>query len=359
VMCDHYKLYKVQEELKYGDLTATLDCIKDLGTPSVMISGGEPLANPNLFRLLQYGKSIGLQFGLLTNGVKLGGEPLTETEATIIRDTCSWVQLSIDSFNAKTYEAIRNANCLETARQSLHRIVQAGMKNVEVCFTIQKRNVCELPDFPSAAGNVVPTSVPIRFKFAHGNGPFLCTETELQEALRDASRENFRSNLPYLMDMIDKKHFEYSDIAQGSPLKSRMSEFHALQYTCKVLRLTCKINANGDVYPCCFLFDDNRTLSGFRDEFRLGNLKSPSGAVMPPKGGENPLKTIWQGEKIQSLAKRNLPVHPDACNYCTRHFYQNEFLNVLEKRFEEYRNAGLAEKWAGQNKQDSAEAFWV
>jgi MoaA/NifB/PqqE/SkfB family radical SAM enzyme len=359
-MCTHYDLFDSKNELNDTDLKHVLDCIKDLGTKAVIISGGEPLARPGLFGLLQYGNQIGLSIGLLTNGVKKAGASLDDMEAGIISQTCSWVQVSIDSFDQSTYEIIRGGKHLQSALDSLHKIDNAGLEKLEVCFTIQKDNLDELPTIHEKIAALLPRSVPVRFKFAHGPGrDFLCADSEHLKDVFKGMQGNKQANFDYLTSMINE-YFSYEGISQGQPLRETMIRYGAQEYyTCQVLHLTCKIDAKGDVYPC-FLFDDNNSRnSSIRNRYRIGSLRAAAGPVMGPSPS-NKLAQIWyENERLRLLRRDSLPVDREACNFCTRHFYQNEYLNKLYKFFKDHQYSGVVEDLAKLSDLENSPTFWV
>jgi MoaA/NifB/PqqE/SkfB family radical SAM enzyme len=360
-MCDHYKLSRQNPpDLTDNELKYTLKCIKDLGTRSVIISGGEPLARTSLFSLLEYGKGLGLHLGLLTNGIKKGDESISAEEARIIASTCAWVQMSIDSFDETTYAQIRRGGHLTTALDTLEQITKAGLSDVEVCFTIQRENIEELSTVQRKIESLLPASVSVRFKFAHGpsnDREFLCLPAQLRENTREIVPENLQANFSYLFKMINDGHFDYEGIAEGAPLKTAMVMYQQKGYKCQVLRLTCKIDAKGDVYPCCFLFDDNSAASQIRTLHKLGSLRSDrTGHIMDPDQYENALIKIWyENDRLKLHRNIVLPVDVDACKYCTRHFYQNSFLNESFHIFQDYPYSGVIEELASTEVDD----FWL
>lgn len=367
-MCDHYKIFQKKEELTDSEIFCVLDMIHHMGTRFVIISGGEPLARESLVDILNHAKKIDLKVGLLTNGVKLDYSPIEKLLAETIADICCWVQLSIDSFNPETYESIRGGNHLECALSSLHSLLKAGLSNVEVCVTIQKDNIGEVLGMLERRSEILPPSVPLRFKFAHGpvNGrDFLFSENQLDLLIKSISQQDLNySNWDYLISMIDNHHFDHRNMPYGKPLESKMKDFAIRGYMCHALRLTCKINANGNVYPCCFLFDDNFADSQIRSNYFLGSLRSKhAGRVLSPysHGADNLLKNIWcKSDKLNTLRKSILPVDSEACVYCTRHFYQNDFINKLWHLLDEGKLFGLSVELTQHISMDQEPGgFWV
>ena len=146
--------------------------------------------------------------------------------------------------------------------------------------------------------------------------------------------------------MINDDFFDIKGLAEGAPLKERMIEYNNKSYTCQALKLTLKIDAYGEVYPCCFLFDDNFAKSSFRENYILGSLKTKGGIVMPIENDiqNNILFNIWKNnELLNKLRKKHLPIDREACNCCIRHFYQNEYLNILWDLFTNYQKYGILE----------------
>jgi MoaA/NifB/PqqE/SkfB family radical SAM enzyme len=382
-MCDHYNLHR-KDDLSTNDIKAILDSVRALGTKNIIISGGEPLSRSDIFEILKYARGpftehntqssaaienndctrTGLNIGLLTNGVKTNGEKLSEDECKIIKDACSWVQISIDGFEKDVYKSIRGHDYLEVALDTVSKLHHLGHKGLEVCYTIQAANIKELSDV-SAIKNKVPLDIPIRFKFAHGparDKDFLCKDSDLKDFITKWTLNDSRFNYPYLTSMLTDKYFDYEGVSSGRPLKGKMEEFYLRKYQCKALDLTVKIDPKGDVYPCCFLFDDNNSKSQFREKYLLGSLMGPAGKILPTKPSEdlNPLSKIWfDNKKLDDLRTQVLPVDPEACSYCTRHFYQNEYMNIAESIFKEYDRYGVAEYFIEESKKQKEGAVWV
>jgi MoaA/NifB/PqqE/SkfB family radical SAM enzyme len=362
IMCDHYNLGKKEEkEMDTSAWRKTLDEIYGLGTRSVVISGGEPLMRKDIFEILEYGKNIKLNIGLLTNGVKKGGSFLTDDEAKCISHSCSWIQVSIDSFKQEKYSQIRGGDYLKTALDSVKKITHHyddERRSIEICFTIQRDNIgevqCRRDISKQEILKDIPDRVPIRYKFAHGpvNGKIYLCETEKLEELKTRlvsivkekkceQRDCHLCNIGYLNKMItEDKYFDIHDLSVqggGMPLRQTMTKYHERKYTCQVLRLTCTIDPNGNVYPCCFLFDDNREVSETRDLSKLSTIAA-----------------VWcDNSRLKEFRNEGLPIilndsSASACSYCTRHFYQNEFLNEINKVFTNCN--GVAEKFIEENK---------
>lgn len=331
VMCNHYKINS-QNELTQPEIENILWYINDMGTKNVIISGGEPLNNENCLDILEYGKSKGLNLGLLTNGIKKDGYSITQNDARRIAKSCDWVQLSIDSFNPVTYKLIRNAE-LSLVLESLENLRREGA-NVEICFTIQQLNIEEAIQIMRDRKGSLTFGFPIRFKFAHGfdpDGKFL-PRIEQIRAFREECINKDRHNSKYIDEMFYKRYFSVEDVAEGSPLKRRNMFFNQKKYYCHVLDYSCKIDSVGDIYPCCYLFDDNQgEKSELRSQHKIGSLRQ-DGSVRPFRETQTNIlyDTLFNKKRLEMFKRERIPIQEKACNKCTRHFYQNEFLNELD-----------------------------
>jgi len=335
VMCNHHKISSTYE-LSTDEIKNILQCISYWGTKNVIISGGEPLNHKDCLEILKFGKELELNLGLLTNGIVRGNEPISAVDARKIKESCEWVQLSIDSFDKETYKKIR-VNEYSIVEESLKNLKNEDV-NVEICYTIQSLNIDEAIKIVKGETTPSTNGVPIRFKFAHGpnNNNFLVEETKIIQFRQTCSTHGSKYNGKYLNNMFRNGYFTPEDISKGKPLKTKNKQFHDKNYNCQIMNYSFKIDALGEIYPCCFLFDDNQgENSAIRSNFKLYELRK-NGKVDAPTEEESKeiLKNIL-GE-IGTYKTDKIPINEEACSYCTRHFYQNEFLNELENIVKEY-----------------------
>ncbi len=364
IMCNHNEI--TSTEITTQDIKRILDYINDLGTKNIIISGGEPLCHKDCIDILSYAKNDAkLNVGLLTNGLPQGAKPLTAEEANSLCKTCDWIQISLDSFNKEIYEKIRCGANFDSVKKSILELEKAGdiyNTNIEICYTIQHENISE-------AIKIIKNEIDfdfkskVRFKFAHGpdpNNKFLLNndddEKKLTEFVRNCN-ESQRFNTKYLRDMFYHNYFDKDNVLKGSPVENKTKEFTRKNYKCHVIRYTCKIDATGNVYPCCFLYDDNQGENSIlRKKHCKGKLFDKyTKSVMPLNElTENPLKAIWER---MATEYNEIPLDDTACYNCTRHFYQNEILNKLEEIIDD--QVGAKEIYEEIFSEEEQEKFWL
>ena len=350
IMCNHHEI-KSPNELSRNELERVLHYIKDIGTQNIIISGGEPLFKIFCIDIIEHAKKVHkLNVGLLTNGIKNGGKSISAEDAKRLKALCDWIQLSIDSFNPDIYKNIRKID-FSIVENSLKNLENENL-NLEICYTLQKKNIDEAISI--IKGEIAkPTSIPIRFKFAHGpdnQERFLLSEDvdKIKDLLKHC-KDSEQYNTKYLLEMFTKDFFTVEDVAIGIPLNTRNKHFRFNGYKCHILNYSCKIDAEGNLFPCCYLFDDNQgEISKIRTTHKLGSLRSNSGVVELIENGHNKLKEIlFDSNMLVPYKNATIPIEEKACNNCTRHFYQNEFLNKLEMIAKKYDDINYEHKVEG------------
>jgi MoaA/NifB/PqqE/SkfB family radical SAM enzyme len=352
-MCSYYGRAK-SETLKTEDLFSLLSDIRAMGSRSVIISGGEPLVHDKFVELLAHANKIGLKVGILTSGIM---HPARNSDVEIdkvcdaIARYSSWVQISMDSFSREEFANIRRGGELNACASFVRKLKEERkFSAIEVCCTIQRGNVRQLIDqgLASHLAQIIPQGVPVRFKFAHSvwtdsaetpdprDKAFLLSEDELRE-LRQSWAEGSgfgartETNRTYVLQNLTQPAI--SDLAKGLPARRLLATLE--NRPCQAIKHTLFIDCNGDIYPCCYLFNDNASDWRPREDFRIASWKEEY-----DQGGPDALTRIWRCQRYKEVREKMLPVHPIACGRCTRHMHQNVFLNEVEESFVRYLNDG-------------------
>ena len=112
------------------------DCAR-LGIKAIEFTGGgEPTVHPDCYEILEYAQNLGLETGLVTNGVRL--KPHTCIE------NLTWLRISVDAGTPETYEAIRESRKWPTVMQNLKYAGSLTKPLVGVGFVTTRENYKEL-----------------------------------------------------------------------------------------------------------------------------------------------------------------------------------------------------------------------
>jgi MoaA/NifB/PqqE/SkfB family radical SAM enzyme len=353
VMCDHYTISN-NRSMSQDELLNVYDYINNIGVKNVIISGGEPLAEEFCLKLIEeiYGK-YKFNIGLLTNGIKKNGIPIDLNDALVLKEKCKWVQVSVDSFSDNIYESIRGGNSLNIVKESINNLERVDL-NYEICYTIQKKNIDEAFEIFFGEMPFALKNKRVRFKFAHlisrdidmcdfiiGNGS---KNKEKISNLFNRSINTGWNNISFLREMFLKKYYNFDDVLAGTPVSSKLGEFNSSNYRCFIPYFICKIDAEANVYPCCFLCDDNSgNDSKVRKDSLLGSLRDNNfgkvqGLVVNNEKS-NKLREILE-TNFQGIKYYKIPVNDFACKNCTRYVLQNAFFNKIDKIYDKYKNIG-------------------
>lgn len=139
-MCGHWK----RKELHQADLPRLirfLQLAKDhLRLETVGLTGGDPMAHPELDVLLRWLIRNDVRFGIVTAGY------VPEEKSTAQLQRAKWVRVSLDAVDEKIYSKTRGGHItFSQVEDSLIRMMKAGV-NVQFGITINEINSLHLPD---------------------------------------------------------------------------------------------------------------------------------------------------------------------------------------------------------------------
>jgi MoaA/NifB/PqqE/SkfB family radical SAM enzyme len=134
--CDYWRHGRT--DMTLDSLRRWLPGLERLGTQLVLLSGGEPLLNPQWEQIAELLSSRGMKLWLLTSGLALG------KHAHRCAELFDSITVSLDGANSQTYEAIRGLDAFEHVCSGIRSAVELGAR-VSVRVTIQRSNYSEVP----------------------------------------------------------------------------------------------------------------------------------------------------------------------------------------------------------------------
>ncbi len=140
--CDYWRHGRA--DLNFAAVARLLPSLARLGTELALISGGEPLLNPEWAEIAQLLRDHGIKLWLLTSGLSLAKHA---RRAAALFDT---ITVSLDGTNRATYAAIRGLDAFENVCQGIRAAAAAGA-SVTTRVTLQRANYRELPRFVELA----------------------------------------------------------------------------------------------------------------------------------------------------------------------------------------------------------------
>ena len=252
VTCDYWR--HGTKDVSLESVERMLPSLAALRTRAVLLSGGEPLLNPEWDDIAALLKSRGLALWLLTSGLSLAKHARRAAE---LFDS---ITVSLDGTRAETYAAIRGVDAFDKVCEGIRAVAAAGVPT-SVRVTLQRENYRELLAFVALArelGAVQVSFLAVDVSNAHA---FARRDDAIPElALRAADIATFEA----LLDTLEREHvddFRARFIAE-SPFKLRrirdyfaalcgLGDFPAVR--CNAPEFSAVVGADGRVAPCFFI----------------------------------------------------------------------------------------------------------
>lgn len=252
VSCDYWR--NGRADLNLAAVKALLPDLAELQAQVVLISGGEPLLNPEWPEIAQLLRANGLRLWLLTSGLSLA------KHARRVASLFDAITVSLDGTDHATYRTIRGVDAFEKVCEGVRSAAALGAR-LGVRVTVQRANYRQLPQFVElsrelGAQQLSYVAVDVANSHAFGRHRDFLSDLALQP-----------SDLPVLEQIIDDMERSHSaDFRSGliadSPRKlRRIHQYFAAvcglaQYPpvhCNVFDYSAVIDATGHVSPCFFI----------------------------------------------------------------------------------------------------------
>lgn len=252
VTCDYWR--HGRETMTLESVARLLPSFERLETQTVLLSGGEPLLNPEWASIARLLRANGLKLWLLTSGLSLA------KHASQAVQYFENITVSLDGTDSATYLAIRGVNAFDKVCEGIRKAADCGVAP-GIRVTLQRGNFRQLPAFVDlaktlGAGSVSFLAVDIANPHAFGR-----TESFQDDlALRGDDLAVFDSLLTHL-ERDRPEDFRSGFIAE-SPQKLRriLQYFAAIQHQsayppvrCNAPEFSAVIGATGQVQPCFFI----------------------------------------------------------------------------------------------------------
>jgi MoaA/NifB/PqqE/SkfB family radical SAM enzyme len=252
VSCDYWRHGKADATLE--SVTRVLPDLRRLRTRVALLSGGEPLMNPEWQAMAAALRNAGVDVWLLTSGLALA------KQADAVASLCDSVTVSLDGTNAATYQAIRGLDAFDKVCEGVRALV-ARDAAVNLRVTLQRANYRELPEFVSLARRLGVAQV-----------SFLAVDVGNPHAFARSGGDQLplaltRQDLPLFAELIDALErgfphdFHTRFIAESATKLRRIHQYFAALnglddfpvVRCNAPEFSAVIDAQGRVAPCFFI----------------------------------------------------------------------------------------------------------
>ena len=252
VTCDYWR--HGRNDMDLAAVIRLLPSLAALNTEMVLLSGGEPLLNPEWAAICELLGRRGLKVWLLTSGLALA------KHARRAADLFDAITVSLDGTDASTYAAIRGLDAFDKVCEGIRAAAALGTPP-SIRVTVQRANYRQLPAFVELAKRLGARQVSFLAVDIANPHAFGRTSPVISDlALRPDDLRRFEQTL----DSMEQDHLEdfLSGFIAESPQKLRriLHYFAAVRGTgpypsvrCNAPEFSAVIGAAGQVQPCFFI----------------------------------------------------------------------------------------------------------
>ena len=252
VTCDYWR--HGSADLSLASVSRLLPSLAALHPDTVLISGGEPLLNPDWAEIAALLRAQGMKAWLLTSGLSLA------KNVTKVAPLFDRVTVSLDGTDRETYRAIRGLDAFDTVCLGIQKATAAGI-DVGLRVTVQRANFDKLTEFVRLARRMRVREISflaadVANPHAFGRSTTFAADVALHEA-----------DLPVLERALDSMERDCkTDFARGFIAESPKKLRRILQYysavcgrasyppvRCNAPEFSAVIEADGRIRPCFFI----------------------------------------------------------------------------------------------------------
>ncbi|WP_459862176.1 radical SAM protein [Endothiovibrio diazotrophicus] len=274
------------------------DDAKRIGVRSIALIGeGENTLNPALADVVRHGKSIDLDLGLATNGIRMRSEDMPT-----LLDSLVWIRFNISASSQESFGRIHQVNRFEQVIDNIRSLVEhkrerGSTTTIGMQMVLVKDNVNDVVPLARLGRECGVDYLVVKPCSDTYDGD-LDSPTGMYAGLGDLFREaeSFATE-------------DYSVIIKWSKLGNEGIKDYPV---CFGTQFIIAISGNGDVFPCGHWFNIRR------DEFLMGNVV------------EQGLEAIVKSDRYWEVQERiqKVNVNRDCESNCRQH-YVNQFLDQL------------------------------
>jgi heme b synthase len=244
-----------QGELGTEEALRLLDQIAEVDKPIIILTGGEPLLRPDIFKIARYGTDLGLRMVMALNGTLITAKGARQLlEAGIQR-----ISISLDGSSPEAHDRFRKVNgAFEGALKGIDLLKKIGL-DFQINTTITKTNLDQIPKIQQLAVDLGAVAHHIFLLVPTGRGKYI-VDQEIDAAEYESTLNWFydqRERTPLQLKATCAPHY-YRILRQrakqdGLSVSFQTHGLDAVTRGCLGGIGFCFISHRGIVQPCGYL----------------------------------------------------------------------------------------------------------
>ena len=232
-----------------------LDQIAELGSPIVILTGGEPLLRPDIFDVAKYGDDKGLRMVMAPNGTLITEEIAEKLSAAGIKR----ISISLDGASRECHDRFRGVEgAFDGALRGIEYAKKAGIE-FQINTTITKANLEQIPEIQQLAVDLGAVAHHIFLLVPTGRGKYILDQEITAKEYEDTLNWFYdqRDKTPLQLKATCAPHY-YRILRQRAREEGKKVTFEshgldAVTRGCLGGTGFCFISHRGVVQPCGFL----------------------------------------------------------------------------------------------------------
>lgn len=305
--CEHWK-WPIKTKLDTAILEKNVfPYLKEFPTlQTIVLSGGEPLLHPDVESIVKKLKQDGYYIGIITSGLGKGN-----LDWKTLSECCSWIRFSSDGFTNDNYKNTRGVDLFETWTENLKTLMKENKITdcqTRINVTIHEYNIDNFAD------NLV--------EFLDKNNLlnlqiYFWLSREIIAQLRQSKKDEKSVEI---MKKISKQFYSMHDVLRidkSNVIRHFISDTQCHYKSCFIPQIFSLISSNGDVFPCCYMYEPVFAIDKQQLFSVIGNINSST------------LSKIYSSKKYASIVEQFLNCNKSfpQCKYCDRFDHINARLN--------------------------------
>jgi len=250
--CDYWR--HGRDDMNLASVMRVLPSFAQLGTQWVLLSGGEPLLNPEWAAIGEVLRSHGLSLWLLTSGLALA------KHAPRVVELIDAITVSLDGTDRATYAAIRGLDAFDKVCEGIRSCADRG-KAPAIRVTLQRANYRQLPAFVDLAKRLGALQVSFLAVDVVNPQAFGRADDFVSDlALRSEDLSVFEQSVASL-ERDHAEDFRSGFIAECPEKLRRIHQYFAAlrglgpypPVRCNAPEFSAVVGATGRVQPCFFI----------------------------------------------------------------------------------------------------------
>jgi radical SAM protein with 4Fe4S-binding SPASM domain len=240
----------LEGELTTAEGKALLRDLTSIGEFRLLVlSGGEPLVRPDIWELIEYASSLGLEIAIATNATLITPEVARCLKKAGVCD----LAIGLDGATAEVHDFIRGIpGCFERTMRGIYATKEADIA-LQINITVMKHNYPEIPQLLDLADELEAEIVLLYQLVPAGRGERDGWELSPEEyaALLELVRQRQRRAKPIIEPTCSPQYWAYLLQRKG---KERWRKLAAGFFKgCVAGSGLCYIKPDGEVWACPFI----------------------------------------------------------------------------------------------------------